>query len=70
MYCVSMVKAVVFDELGYVVGEPDVPSDPIPQIVIWGRNTYIAGCPSEDGRPHFFLAEPFVIPETWEYPTL
>lgn len=63
-----MVKACLYDQLGYVVGEPDVPADPTPQVVMWGDDTYLAGCPDEQGRPCYYWTAPYVVPDTRELP--
>jgi hypothetical protein len=62
-----MAKAFLYDRLGYVVGEPEVP-DLFPKIVIWGTETFEIGCPNEDDRPQYYWADHFVIPETRESP--
>ncbi len=65
-----MVRAMLYDQLGYVVGEPDIPANPSPQVVIWGDDTYIAGCPDEQGRPCYYRIVPYIILDTRELPIL
>jgi len=62
-YPEAMVKAFVYDRWGYVYGEPEVPSDP-PQIIIWGDEVFLAGCPTESGRPQYYACPHFVVPDT------
>lgn len=59
-----MVKALLYDRLGFLFGEPEVPSDPLPTVVVWGDDTYVAGGLTEDGRPQYYERQHFVIPET------
>ena len=68
-YSGRMVKSILYDPLGYVVGEPDVP-DPPPHIVIWGNEAFLAGCPTEEGRPQYYSCSHYVVPETRETPRL
>ena len=63
-----MNKAFLYDRLGYVVGEPNVPEPP-PQVVLWGEDAFLAGCPAEDGRPQYYWATYHVIAETRENPS-
>ena len=63
-----MAKAVLYDRLGFVVGEPTVPEEPSPQIVVWGADMYLIGCPDEAGRPQYYYTPHFVIPDTREQP--
>jgi hypothetical protein len=61
----EVVKAYLYDRLGYLVCEPEVPTVPsLPQVVIWGEGVYIAGCPDEDGRPNYYWTQPYVIADT------
>jgi len=65
-YPTTMVKAILYDRLGYVTGEPLVPIEPSPQIVIWGEETFMAKCPTEEGRPQYQWVDHYVIAETRE----
>ena len=65
-----MVRSLVYDSLGYLVGEPEVPNSPLPPIVVWGDATYVAGDPDDEGRPQYYWRNHFVIPETREQPKL
>jgi len=67
VYPRTMAKAVLYDHLGFVVGNPTVPEKPIPQIVVWGVDTYLIGCPDEAGRPQYYYTPHFVIPDTFEH---
>lgn len=62
-----MIRALLYDEAGYPVGEPDIPSDPCPHALIWGNEVYIVGkAHPANGRPQYFLARSYVIPDTRE----
>lgn len=62
-----MCKVVLFDHLGFRVGEPEVPS-PLPQVVVWGDEAYVLRGPSENESPQYHACSLFVIPETRENP--
>jgi len=60
-----MVRAFLYDHHGYLVGEPEVPEIPeLPQVIIWGDDLFVAGCPAETGRPRYYWTKHFVVPET------
>ena len=59
-----MVKALLYDRLGFLFGEPEVPESPFPRVVVWGDDTYVAEGVTEDGRPHYRECLHYVVPET------
>jgi len=58
-----MIRAYLIDHLGYTISEPEVP-EPSPQVVVWGDQLFLAGCPGTDDRPRYHWVEAYVINDT------
>jgi hypothetical protein len=66
-YVMNMIRAYLIDTYGFTVGEPEVPNDPQPpQVVVWGDDLFIEGCPDDDGRPRYYQFQPYIISDTRE----
>lgn len=59
-----MVKALLYDYMGYLFGEPEVPDSPLPRVVVWGDDTYVVEGVTEDGRPRYRQCSHYVVDAT------
>ena len=64
------VKVALYDNLGFVVGEPLVPSEPEPpHVLIWGDEVFLRGEEYDPECPRYIMCSHYVIPETRETPS-
>ena len=69
VYHPYMVKAFLYDQFGYLIGEPEVPARRTPRIVVWGDEIFVRSKKDKNNRPVFVRVRHYVIPDTRDHKT-